>query len=220
MAANTRLLTVFLQDVAQCLMRLVEARTTADGLDALSAFLQGLPAAWHAVDIFSGAEQFKRVASYQCPRGLAAFVSAMGFLKRQDGTYQGTFAKSTLILVKSARPWAGDRSLVCAAGFEKDSPFNDGATTACIGALIQAALSRVLSIEATARRIRLGARLVVIAFHSLEDRIVKHTFRALERSEVAPLKVLTRKPVVPTDEEVARNPRARSAKLRAAERAA
>ena len=73
-------------------------------------------------------------------------------------------------------------------------------------------------LEAAAHRLRLGARLVVITFHSLEDRIVKHTFRALERSDVAPLKVLTRKPVVPTDEEVQRNPRARSAKLRAAER--
>ena len=73
-------------------------------------------------------------------------------------------------------------------------------------------------LEAAVRRLRLGARLVVITFHSLEDRIVKHTFRALERSEVAPLKVLTKKPIVPTDEEVERNPRARSAKLRAAER--
>jgi 16S rRNA (cytosine1402-N4)-methyltransferase len=73
-------------------------------------------------------------------------------------------------------------------------------------------------LEAAAHRLRLGARLVVVTFHSLEDRIVKHTFRALERSDVAPLKVLTKKPVVPTDEEVQRNPRARSAKLRAAER--
>ena len=75
-------------------------------------------------------------------------------------------------------------------------------------------------LEESAQRLRLGARLVVITFHSLEDRIVKHTFRALERSDVAPLKVLTKKPVVPTDEEVQRNPRARSAKLRAAERVA
>ena len=73
-------------------------------------------------------------------------------------------------------------------------------------------------VEAAARRLRRGARLVVIAFHSLEDRIVKHTLRALERREDAAVKVLTKKPVVPTDEEVQRNPRARSAKLRAAER--
>ncbi len=73
-------------------------------------------------------------------------------------------------------------------------------------------------LEAAARRLRSGARIVVVTFHSLEDRIVKHTFRALEQSDEAAVKVLTKKPIVPTDEEVERNPRARSAKLRAAER--
>ena len=72
-------------------------------------------------------------------------------------------------------------------------------------------------VAAAARRLRAGARLVVIAFHSLEDRIVKHTLRALEHRGTG-LKVLTRKPLVPRDEEVQLNPRARSAKLRAAER--
>jgi 16S rRNA (cytosine1402-N4)-methyltransferase len=47
---------------------------------------------------------------------------------------------------------------------------------------------------------------------------VKHTLRALERGEQALVKVLTKKPVVPSDDEVLENPRARSAKLRAAER--
>jgi 16S rRNA (cytosine1402-N4)-methyltransferase len=75
-------------------------------------------------------------------------------------------------------------------------------------------------VESAARRLRAGARLVVITFHSLEDRIVKHTLRALERRGEAGIKVLTKKPVIPGDEEVARNPRARSAKLRAAERVA
>jgi 16S rRNA (cytosine1402-N4)-methyltransferase len=70
--------------------------------------------------------------------------------------------------------------------------------------------------EAT-RRLRAGARLAVITFHSLEDRIVKHTFRALEKTAEG-LRILTRRPAVPTDDEVARNPRARSAKLRAIER--
>jgi len=74
-------------------------------------------------------------------------------------------------------------------------------------------------IETAARRLRAGARLVVITFHSLEDRIVKHTLRALERREAA-VTVLTKKPVTPLDDEVQRNPRARSAKLRAAERVA
>ena len=71
---------------------------------------------------------------------------------------------------------------------------------------------------ATAGRLRRGARLVVISFHSLEDRIVKHTLRALERGGDAAMSVLTKKPVVPGENEVQRNPRARSAKLRAAER--
>jgi 16S rRNA (cytosine1402-N4)-methyltransferase len=66
-------------------------------------------------------------------------------------------------------------------------------------------------------RLRAGARLVVITFHSLEDRIVKHTLRALEKRADVALKVLTKKPLIPGDEEVARNPRARSAKVRAAE---
>jgi 16S rRNA (cytosine1402-N4)-methyltransferase len=78
------------------------------------------------------------------------------------------------------------------------------------------ALDRFL--KSAARRLRTGARLVVITFHSLEDRIVKHTLRALEQNREAAVKVLTKKPVVPGEEEVRRNPRARSAKLRAAER--
>ena len=58
----------------------------------------------------------------------------------------------------------------------------------------------------------------MITFHSLEDRIVKHTFRALQIAATQLVTVLTKKPIVPGDEEVQRNPRARSAKLRAAER--
>jgi len=73
-------------------------------------------------------------------------------------------------------------------------------------------------LETAVRRLRAGARLVVITFHSLEDRVVKHTLRALERTKDAAVRVLTKKPLVPTEEEVQRNPRARSAKLRAAER--
>lgn len=68
---------------------------------------------------------------------------------------------------------------------------------------------------ALTRRLREGARFVVISFHSLEDRIAKHTFRALERDGAA--HVVTKKPVMAGDEEVQRNPRARSAKLRVVE---
>lgn len=63
-----------------------------------------------------------------------------------------------------------------------------------------------------------GGRLCVISFHSLEDRIVKHTFRSLAQGSEASLKILTKKPQVPSDEECRDNPRARSAKLRVAEK--
>jgi 16S rRNA (cytosine1402-N4)-methyltransferase len=70
-----------------------------------------------------------------------------------------------------------------------------------------------------AARLRAGGRLVVISFHSLEDRIVKHTLRALDRGDGL-VRVLTAKPVLPADSEIDLNPRARSAKLRVAERLA
>ncbi len=63
-----------------------------------------------------------------------------------------------------------------------------------------------------------GGRLCVISFHSLEDRIVKRTFRALSDKGDPALTVLTKKPQVPAKEESDRNPRSRSAKLRAAQR--
>jgi 16S rRNA (cytosine1402-N4)-methyltransferase len=75
-------------------------------------------------------------------------------------------------------------------------------------------------LEEAAGRLAAGGRLAVITFHSLEDRIVKHTFRRLAAGDGSPLRVLTRKPVLPSDVEVERNPRARSAKLRVIERAA
>ena len=63
-----------------------------------------------------------------------------------------------------------------------------------------------------------GGRVAVISFHSLEDRMVKVSFREQSSGADATLRVLTRKPVVPEDTEVAANPRAASAKLRAARR--
>jgi 16S rRNA (cytosine1402-N4)-methyltransferase len=74
-------------------------------------------------------------------------------------------------------------------------------------------------LEVAVSRLRAGARFAIITFHSLEDRIVKHTLRALERNE-ALIRVLTKKPLTPDENELQRNPRARSAKLRVAERMA
>ena len=70
-------------------------------------------------------------------------------------------------------------------------------------------------LQATPRVLKPGGRLVIISFHSLEDRIVKDALRG-GRDQY--FRVLTKKPVTASEEEIERNPRSRSAKLRAAER--
>ncbi|WP_080804098.1 16S rRNA (cytosine(1402)-N(4))-methyltransferase RsmH [Arabiibacter massiliensis] len=86
-------------------------------------------------------------------------------------------------------------------------------------------------LDAAVRWLNPGGRLVVISYHSLEDRIVKETFQKFANRCTCPpdlpvcacgkqpiLDIVTRKPVVPTAEEIERNPRARSAKLRVAQK--
>ncbi|OHA89090.1 MAG: 16S rRNA (cytosine(1402)-N(4))-methyltransferase [Candidatus Zambryskibacteria bacterium RIFCSPHIGHO2_01_FULL_43_27] len=66
------------------------------------------------------------------------------------------------------------------------------------------------------RHLAVGGRIVAISFHSHEDRIVKHMFRAWSDAGVANL--ITKKPITPSDEELLNNPRARSAKMRVLEK--
>jgi 16S rRNA (cytosine1402-N4)-methyltransferase len=72
-------------------------------------------------------------------------------------------------------------------------------------------------VQAAADHLEPGGRLAVITFHSLEDRIVKHTMRDLAAEAPGAFRVVTKKPIVPGDDEIARNHRARSAKLRVGE---
>lgn len=87
------------------------------------------------------------------------------------------------------------------------------------------------TIEIAAQKLNKGGRICIITFHSLEDRIVKNTFRSLSNPCTCPpefpmcqchkeatVKIITRKPIVPTDEELEVNPRSRSAKLRVIEK--
>ena len=78
--------------------------------------------------------------------------------------------------------------------------------------LLQPALQDAVSL------LKEGGRLCVVAFHSLEDRIVKHTFRALAKSEFPTITILTKRPVTAGEDEIQQNPRARSAKLRVIQR--
>ena len=71
-------------------------------------------------------------------------------------------------------------------------------------------------LEAAPQKLKPGGRIVIISFHSLEDRIVKDAFR--EGAKQGYYELLTKKPVTASEEEIGRNPRSRSAKLRAARR--
>jgi 16S rRNA (cytosine1402-N4)-methyltransferase len=86
-------------------------------------------------------------------------------------------------------------------------------------------------IEPAVRSLRPGGRMAIISFHSLEDRIVKHSFARLQGKCTCPpdfpecrcepetlIRVLTRSPIRPTDDEIRDNPRSRSARLRVVER--
>ena len=125
-------------------------------------------------------------------------------------------------IIRSAMPAAALR--------EKQHPAKR--TFQAIRIAVNDELGAIASMMETAPdKLKRGGRLCVISFHSLEDRIVKSGIQAREHGCTCPreapvctcgfkqtLKSVSRKPILPTEEEIARNPRARSAKLRVAER--
>ena len=125
-------------------------------------------------------------------------------------------------IIRSAMPAAALR--------EKQHPAKR--TLQAIRIAVNDELGAIASMMETAPdKLNCGGRLCIISFHSLEDRIVKSGIQARERGCTCPreapvctcgfvqtLKSVSRKPILPTEEEIERNPRARSAKLRVAER--
>lgn len=151
-------------------------------------------------------------------------ADTLAHLLRRYGEMKGAFRLATAIAGRDVPTTAGLRAIVEAVfGFRAPSLLPQ------IFQAIRIAVNDELGaletlLEAGPRLLAPGGRMGVISFHSLEDRLVKHVFRALctprrdaltgQISHPAAYTLLTPKPVVPSTEEISSNPRARSAKLR------
>ena len=180
---------------------------------------QGELTAYHAVNNWEEGRLRKVFYEYGEER-YAAQISRAIVNKRSSRPITTTFDLNSVIL--SAIPAAARR--------EAQHP-----SKRCFQALRIAVNDELGSITtmlgAAPDRLKVGGRLCVISFHSLEDRLVKTAFAARAIGCTCPkdfpvcvcgvaptLRVVTKKPIIPDDEEVEANPRARSAKLRIAER--
>ena len=175
--------------------------------------------AWEVVNTWSE-ERLNRIlwdyGEERCARRITAAI-----LKHRAEKPIGTTQELTEI-IRSAMPAAALR--------EKQHPAKR--TFQAIRIAVNDELGAIAAMMETAPdKLNKGGRLCVISFHSLEDRIVKSGIQARERGCTCPreapvctcgfvqtLKSVSRKPILPTREEIERNPRARSAKLRVAER--
>ena len=175
--------------------------------------------AWEVVNTWSE-ERLNRIlwdyGEERCARRITAAI-----LKRRAERPIGT-TQELVDIIRSAMPAAALR--------EKQHPAKR--TFQAIRIAVNDELGAIASMMETAPdKLNRGGRLCVISFHSLEDRIVKSGIQAREHGCTCPreapvctcgfrqtLRSVYRKPILPTEEEIERNPRARSAKLRVAER--
>ena len=175
--------------------------------------------AYEVVNSWSG-ERLSRILWDYGEERYARRISAAILAARESKPVERTL--ELVDIIKSAMPAAALR--------EKQHPAKR--SFQAIRIAVNDELGAVETMMATAPdRLNAGGRLCVISFHSLEDRIVKNGITARERGCTCPreapvctcgfvqtLKSVSRKPIVPGEEELRRNPRARSAKLRVAER--
>lgn len=175
--------------------------------------------AWNVVNEESQ-EELRRIISLYGEERYAGRIASAIVRRREEGPIETTLQLSELI--KSAMP--------AAARKEKQHPAKR--TFQAIRIQVNGELSAVETAVSDALDLLApGGRCAVISFHSLEDRIVKHIYQEAARGCTCPpefpvcvcgkkpkLKILTRRPIVSGEAELAENPRARSAKLRAAEK--
>ena len=179
----------------------------------------GTYTAYEVVNDMSEQELFKIIKDYgeeRWAKRVAQFVVEARKEKPIETTYE------LVDIIKKAIP----------QGARKDGPHPAKRTFQAIRIAVNRELEIIEpTIQSIVRKLNSGGRLCIITFHSLEDRIVKHAFRNLENPCVcAPhvpmcicgkkplVKVITRKPILPSEEEIEANPRSRSAKLRIIEK--
>ncbi|MGN1097320.1 MAG: 16S rRNA (cytosine(1402)-N(4))-methyltransferase RsmH [Clostridia bacterium] len=173
------------------------------------------------VNNYSESELFRIISGYGEERW-ASRIAKFIVQRRQELPIETTF--ELVDVIKAAVP----------LGARKDGPHPAKRTFQAIRIEVNGELSILENaVKDGVSTLRRGGRMAVITFHSLEDRIVKNAFADLERGCTCPkdfpvcvcgkkpqVRVITRKPIVPDEKELEINPRARSSKLRAAEKIA
>ncbi len=175
-----------------------------------------------AYDVVNGytEQELKRIIYEYGEERYAPRIAAAICKKRENEPIKTTGELTDII--KSAIP----------AAARVDGPHPAKRTFQAIRIEVNAELDAIKPlIEAAAKNLAVGGRLAIISFHSLEDRIVKQTYKALATGCTCPkdfpvcvcgkkplIKEITKKPILPTEGELESNPRARSAKLRVAEK--
>lgn len=175
--------------------------------------------AYDVVNNYSEEELYKVIREYGEEK-FAGRIAKFIVDKRKDGPINTTF--ELVDIIKRAIP----------AKMRRDGPHPAKRTFQAIRIEVNKELEILdKAIESAVNKLNIGGRIAIITFHSLEDRIIKNKFKQLEEpctcpkefpicvcGKVSKLKVITRKPIEPSEEEVEVNPRSRSAKLRVAER--
>lgn len=176
--------------------------------------------AWDVVNTYSE-DELKRIIRDYGEERFAARIASFICRRREDKPIETTTELSEII-----------SSAIPAAQRMKEAQNPARRTFQAIRIEVNGELDAIApSIEAAVERLNPSGRLAVITFHSLEDRIVKETFKKLSTGCTCPpefpvcvcggkpkIKPLSRKPIIPQDDEMEANPRSRSAKLRTAEK--